>query len=584
MAAKVIINFIAKALFKKKGAIANNKAVDFSANALEQRLKNLGIDPNAIKSENELNQILSYVKQAEDQAFSQRFGDMLAGSKFDKPADVLDMTGKKINPRSKIMGGQQSETEAEILARINKENKKGIAGIKNRQLTKDEYQDFLDEIGGEDQLEAYNFDGTVGDAKRIVKEQKDYMSQMEMEFRKGKLDPEPGSYTPQRKKFLEQKYEEMQMSGDNRLMTQDEIEELSTFDLQTDMDKAVEKFKKKDAKEKKIIKDFDPGDRDPSAKGGRAGFSEGTPDKKGILDMFDVQAAGSKSGKRQIMGAPGGITADRESIDAIVKADIPISQKIDLLAKYQYGKGRTRIEKDNQEIFMDEGGFKSRDIGFGFNKDGDGIGGTLMYNMETGDPEFNIGFKKRFAEGGRIGYKDGPDVPGRRKFMKIMGGLATIPFVGKFFKGAKTAAPAVEKAAEVVGQAPSYFFDLVTKIKMFGKPGISIGPRQNTMNYKNYELMEDVSTGDLRITKQKGDPEFNYEEEVMEYRKGQRTEDGVIPDEYGEATIRPDMDGKMKDFEDGIEPDSIKEIIKEATKEAPSIKKADGGIAMMLGE
>jgi len=125
---------------------------------------------------------------------------------------------------------------------------------------------------------------------------------------------------------------------------------------------------------------------------------------------------------------------------------------------------------------------------------------------------------------------------------------------------------------------------LVAKIKMFGKPGIPVGPRQNTMNYKNYELMEDVSTGDLRITKQKGDPEFNYEEEVMEYRKGQRTEDGVIPDEYGEATIRPDMDGKMKDFEDGIEPDSINEIIKEATKEAPSIKKADGGIAMMLGE
>ena len=76
-----------------------------------------------------------------------------------------------------------------------------------------------------------------------------------------------------------------------------------------------------------------------------------------------------------------------------------------------------------------------------------------------------MGGKEMKAMGGRIGYKDGPDVPGRRKFMKIMGGLATIPFVGKFFKGAKTAAPAVEKAAEVAGQAPSYFFDLVTKIK-----------------------------------------------------------------------------------------------------------------------
>jgi len=148
----------------------------------------------------------------------------------------------------------------------------------------------------------------------------------------------------------------------------------------------------------------------------------------------------------------------------------------------------------------------------------------------------------------------------------------------------KEAAPAVEAVKETVTQAPSYFFDLVAKIKMLGKPGISIGPRQNTMNYKNYELMEDVSTGDLRITKQKGDPDFGYEEEVMEYRKGQRTEDGMIPDEYEEATIRPDMDGKMKDFEDGIEPDSIKEIIKEVTDEAPSIKKAGGGIARMLGE
>ena len=33
----IIKNFIAKALFKKKGAIANNKAVEFSSKALEQR-------------------------------------------------------------------------------------------------------------------------------------------------------------------------------------------------------------------------------------------------------------------------------------------------------------------------------------------------------------------------------------------------------------------------------------------------------------------------------------------------------------------------------------------------------------------
>jgi hypothetical protein len=40
----------------------------------------------------------------------------------------------------------------------------------------------------------------------------------------------------------------------------------------------------------------------------------------------------------------------------------------------------------------------------------------------------------------------------------------------------------------------------------------------------------------------------------------------------------------MKDVEDGIEPESIQEIVEEVTGEAPSIKKAGGGIATMLGE
>ena len=92
-------------------------------------------------------------------------------------------------------------------------------------------------------------------------------------------------------------------------------------------------------------------------------------------------------------------------------------------------------------------------------------------------------FGEQKADGGRIGLKDGMD---RRKFMKIMGGLATLPFVGKFFKGAKTAAPVAEKAAETVTQAPSYFFDLVNKIKILGDEGKSISPRKTTYNYKNY--------------------------------------------------------------------------------------------------
>jgi hypothetical protein len=123
--------------------------------------------------------------------------------------------------------------------------------------------------------------------------------------------------------------------------------------------------------------------------------------------MLDIKAEGSKSGKQQIKGAPEGITADEESINAIIKADIPISQKINLLADYQYGKGRTRIEKDNSEIFLDEGGFKNRNIGAEFNRGGEGLGGKIMYNLESGDPTLKIRFKKSFAEGGRASYASG---------------------------------------------------------------------------------------------------------------------------------------------------------------------------------
>jgi len=102
-----------------------------------------------------------------------------------------------------------------------------------RQLTEDEYQDFVDEIGP-DHLEAYDFDGTVGSANKIRKEQKQYIADMELEYKKGKLDPEPGEKG--RKEFLQSKMDEMEASGDKRLMTPDEIDELSTFDMGTELE------------------------------------------------------------------------------------------------------------------------------------------------------------------------------------------------------------------------------------------------------------------------------------------------------------------------------------------------------------
>ena len=127
-----------------------------------------------------------------------------------------------------------------------------------RQMTGDEYEEFLEEIGGGDRLEAYNFDGTVGDGERILREDRAYFNEMELEYKKGNLDPVAGDKSPARKRFLEKKFEDMEMSGDNRLMTIDEIEELSSFDLGTEMDNFVSTNKEIKEGVASIMKDTSP--------------------------------------------------------------------------------------------------------------------------------------------------------------------------------------------------------------------------------------------------------------------------------------------------------------------------------------
>ena len=189
------------------------------------------------------------------------------------------------------------------------------------------------------------------------------------------------------------------------------------------------------------------------------------------------------------------------------------------------------------------------------------------------------------ATGGRVGLKDGMS---RRKFMQIMGGLAALPVVGKFFKTGKVAAPVVEKAAEAASGAPSYFFDLVEKIKLLGVRSKGFKERSESFRYKDYDMDIDYDTGDIQIKKTReamipgGDEAGIAEESIMVYRPGRAdelTKGKTPPDEYDEYTARPDMDGKMKDIDDGLSENVEKEIIDEVSE-----KMAGGGIARMLGE
>ena len=49
-------------------------------------------------------------------------------------------------------------------------------------------------------------------------------------------------------------------------------------------------------------------------------------------------------------------------------------------------------------------------IGVGFNQGNEGLSGSVMRNLETGDDDFKIKFLKKFADGGRIGFNEGSSV------------------------------------------------------------------------------------------------------------------------------------------------------------------------------
>jgi hypothetical protein len=110
----------------------------------------------------------------------------------------------------------------------------------NKQMTDEEIEQFVDDYGINPTDEYYTFDGTLGDAMRIVKEQKEYEDYMYDQYITGKLDPKAGDDTEDRMKFLRRRAEEMEATGDRRLMSEDDMDELSELEAKylKDVDEA----------------------------------------------------------------------------------------------------------------------------------------------------------------------------------------------------------------------------------------------------------------------------------------------------------------------------------------------------------
>jgi hypothetical protein len=250
---------------------------------------------------------------------------------------------------------------------------------------------------------------------------------------------------------------------------------------------------------------------------------------------------------------------------------------------------------------------------------------------------------------GPIEYAGGGRVPfsmGRRAFLKLLGGVGA--GIGALKTGAfkllgKEAAPVAEEVVKSVGSGtkpPSYFFNLVNKIKTLGDDvtqKYATKERERVTKYKDFELTEDIATGEKTIQKksfadiEEGFSPGNKTEEVyMNYRPGkgqidETTKGKTPPDEYTEDTTTIGASwgqrGEIIDTVDGVPAEVIeegtafggkgvkvdlsKENFKKSMKKFKKIdktieegdgytkiekitdkiqNKASGGIARMLGE
>ena len=470
-----------------------------------------------------------------------------SGIRSTKSAKIFDLEGKEIDPSKGILGGKQMEPI-----------KQGEA------ITSENFgrSQFAPELSPQ-YLEL---------KKKFEKGNKETVNRM----KKRKMKEEISKVNDQIEEMIESGVDEM----DPKLG--------KLYDKQNDLELKLD------------LENMMSPDPEDMATGGRAGFKLGTG-KKGIqalLDLFKPKPKPKFDVERFREGP-----IDLKFLENIDKKDLaPFIRSRDTMGPGGYGmyddfadlpaglkaaeliktiKGpRNEINYKAAELFL----------------------GKKLKGNESADELIQMLNRQEMrADGGRIGYKVGSVDKMRRLILKAMGagtvgiGAAKSGIFSGIGKGASK-----QVAKEVVKKStstpPAYFFELAEKIKRLGRT--IDGPQErvkiHTMPAKDgkSELMltEDIGTGEMQIKKigKEGD-EMTTEVQTMEYTPGSsqadETTQGIPGDSYEEYTEFNSRIIKDKfNDSDTIEGINVKEIVEEVKDQAPSIKKAGGGIARMLGE
>ena len=657
--------------------IPNRMAVEAEAGQIAAILQNAGLPLNKadefIKSEADLVRILNQIKALEKRNFEEGIRGGITQTETGK---VFDMKGREIKNTKNIMGGEEvKETEAQIKRRLEKNNKEGIARIKNKKMV----EEAIDNVSpgfvkGDRKYNAQLVAEDLAD-KKFGKDFYDLDQKQQMDLYGEALD----GLSVDLDKFAQGGRAGFSNGGIDILKAEDKA-----FQNAIDAFKYYQKMGgKKNFKD--YLKEAGRFGDQFRADGGRAGFFMGSPNPRGLgllkslLNFFGkksdviknpsdvLRVSNPKAFNKMLEDAKGKIMR-KEGIlatDAIKDYQTQMAKdRVDTIREMLERGKRFKAADDKiinyknevkerlmRELNMsEEAAEQAADNMATLAMDVTKMEKTpkitdegllqlenVLKNMETG------GKKARDlnADGGRIGFKDGMT---RRTFLKIFGGLVSLPIIGKIVKPLKltkgVSKVPIIKTDNVAGK-PEWFDALVNKVIIEGDDvtkKFSTGERQS-IHQKTLDdgsvvrVTEDIDDGAIRV---EYDSDANVFEDTvqMEYKKPlpdegnprpsaefTTSESGPVgrsygPDDYeidvdevGGTSIR-DLDSDvsiLKEYATGKKP-TMKEIVEikkrkdkakaittdpEAQSDAVIARQgealdyddyASGGIARMLGE
>ena len=202
--------------------------------------------------------------------------------------------------------------------------------------------------------------------------------------------------------------------------------------------------------------------------------------------------------------------------------------------KFQYGGlagmlGEPTYQDDNHRMPYNKGGSISDVLPPDFDElDHD----ELMYIIKL----LQTGEIPQYASGGRIGFSEGKGPKmSRRNFLKIMGGLAALPVVGKFFKLAKPAAKVANLTQVPIENAkgmPSWFKPLVNRVIKEGVETTNLAPNKGGA-YLERQIVHSAKLGEgqgVRVYQNLDDQTINVEYQSVDNLGG--VDDGIVNLEY----------------------------------------------------